>query len=162
CLVTSTSAKLRPLDRDHVAAIDFDGFGPLVQVARHGNDDRVGDGNRPAWRRRLAHIGDCILGETAVSLVDERISLAVAMDCDCHHAASMFARKSAAARAPPSELVESRVTGPLAQPFIAAAQASSTNSGPDAAPTSPQQSAGVVKAEVSTNRSEVRASMKPN
>src|SRR5688500_18326776 len=69
---------------------------------------------------------------------------------------------TATARRPASELAHNRVRGPLAYPRAAAWQASIANSGPEAAPMSPQQSAGESYATGSSKYCDSRKQTKPH
>src|SRR5688572_1995390 len=69
---------------------------------------------------------------------------------------------SAAVRSPPSELVHTRIRGPRAYPLRPDTTASIKSSGPVAARTSPQQSAGASKSDEFTNRRVTRGVVYPN
>src|SRR5262249_21696877 len=110
---------------------------------------------------REAHVGQRGGGDAVAALVNERELVDVDGDGHGHslHAGGTASR--AAARAPLPALDQIGVRGPRAYPRAPAWAATANHSAPEAAPTSPNESAGVAIRPGSTRRRAARAMANP-
>ena len=136
--------KSKPLMARAYRPVGRHGRRAVLQVAGQGDDGGVRRRHRAAGAGRLAHVRRRTLGEAVAPFMHQRVLGAVDLNRHGHGSAcrGRTSRPSrAATRSPPSEPAPTGWWDRRRSPRSAAAAARAMNNGPEAAPTSPEQSA---------------------